>query len=174
MSRRLVITRVDLFDRHPFVCAICEDHRIVEAQGIPEDAPVQILNNIYVARVSQVVKNIGAAFVEIEKGKKCFLPLSDVEDAVFVKRISQKQVLSQGDELLVQVVREAVKTKDPQVSTNLSLPGSYSVVTSGRHKLGVSNKLDAAARSRLKEAVNGVYDNNPHKCGTDSKRASGR
>lgn len=160
MSRRLVITRVDLFDRHPFVCAICEDHRIVEAQGIPEDAPVQILNNIYVARVSQVVKNIGAAFVEIEKGKQCFLPLSDVEDAVFVKRISQKQVLSQGDELLVQVVREAVKTKDPQVSTNLSLPGSYSVVTSGRHKLGVSNKLDAAARSRLKEAVNGVYDNN--------------
>ena len=160
MSRRLVITRVDLFDRHPFVCAICEDHRIVEAQGIPEDAPVQILNNIYVARVSQVVKNIGAAFVEIEKGKKCFLPLSDVEDAVFVKQISQKQVLSQGDELLVQVVREAVKTKDPQVSTNLSLPGSYSVVTSGRHKLGVSNKLDAAARSRLKEAVNGVYDNN--------------
>ncbi len=159
MSRRLVITRVDLFDRHPFVCAICEDHKMLEAQGIPEHAPARILNNIYVARVSQVVKNIGAAFVEIEKGKKCFLPLSDVEDAVFVKRISQKQVLSQGDELLVQVVREAVKTKDPQVSTNLSLPGSYSVVTSGRHRIGVSNKLDATTRSRLKEAVNGIYDN---------------
>ena len=159
MSRRLVITRVDLFDRHPFVCAICEDHKMLEAQGIPEHAPARILNNIYVARVSQVVKNIGAAFVEIEKGKKCFLPLSDVEDAVFVKRISQKQVLSQGDELLVQVVREAVKTKDPQVSTNLSLPGSYSVVTSGRHRLGVSNKLDATTRSRLKEAVNDIYDN---------------
>ncbi len=159
MSRRLVITRVDLFDMHPFVCAICEDHKMLEAQGIPEHAPARILNNIYVARVSQVVKNIGAAFVEIEKGKKCFLPLSDVEDAVFVKRISQKQVLSQGDELLVQVVREAVKTKDPQVSTNLSLPGSYSVVTSGRHRLGVSNKLDATTRSRLKETVNGIYDN---------------
>ncbi len=158
MSRRLVITRVDLFERHPFVCAVCEDHKMLEAQGIPEHAPTRILNNIYVARVSQVVKNIGAAFVEIEKGKKCFLPLSDAEHAVFVKRISQKQVLAQGDELLVQVVREAVKTKDPQVSTNLSLPGSYCVVTSGRHGLGVSNKLDAPTRSRLKEAVNGIYD----------------
>ncbi len=160
MSRRMVITRIDLFGRHPLVCAICEEHRVVEVQGIPEHAPAQILNNIYVARVSQVVKNIGAAFVEIEKGRKCFLPLSDVQDPVYVKRISQKQILSQGDELLVQIVREAVKTKEPQVSTNLSLPGIYSVVTSGRHRLGVSNKLDHATRTRLKETVLEVYDSN--------------
>lgn len=160
MSRRMVITGIDLFGGHPLVCAICEEHRIVEVQGIPEHAPAQILNNIYVARVSQVVKNIGAAFVEIEKGRKCFLPLSDVQEPVYVKRISQKQILSQGDELLVQIVREAVKTKEPQVSTNLSLPGIYSVVTSGRHRLGVSNKLDQATRTRLKEAVSGIYDNN--------------
>ena len=160
MSRRLVITRVDLYDSHPLVCAICEEHRIVEVQGIPEHAPAQILNNIYVARVSQVVKNIGAAFVEIEKGRKCFLPLSDVQEPIYVKRMSQKQILSQGDELLVQIVREAVKTKEPQVSTNLSLPGIYSVVTSGRHRLGVSNKLDHATRTRLKETVSEIYDKN--------------
>ncbi len=160
MSRRMVITKVDLFDRHPLVCAICEEHQIIEVQGIPEHTPAQILNNIYVARVSQVVKNIGAAFVEIEKGRKCFLPLSDVKEPVYVKRISQNQVLAQGDELLVQIVREAVKTKEPQVSTNLSIPGIYSVVTSGRHGLGVSGKLDSTTRARLKEAVHGIYDKN--------------
>lgn len=158
MSRRLVITRIGLLERHPLVCAICEEHQVIEVQLIPEDAPAQILNNIYVARVSQVVKNIGAAFVEIGKGRKCFLPLSDVREPVYVKRISQKQVLAQGDEVLVQVVREAVKTKEPQVTTNLSLPGIYSVVTSGRHGLGVSGKLDSATRARLKETVREIYD----------------
>ena len=128
MSRRFVITRIGIKGKMPLVCAIFEDHRMLEVQCIPEDAPPQILNNIYVGRVSQVVKNIGAAFVEIEKGRKCFLPLSDLKEPVYVKRMSEKQPLSQGDELLVQIVREAVKTKDPQVSTNLSLAGIYSVV----------------------------------------------
>lgn len=158
MSRRFVITRVQIGGSSPLVCAVFEDHRMLEVQCIPEDAPPQILNNIYVARVSQVVKNIGAAFVEIDTGKKCFLPLSDVKQPVYVKRITDKQPLSQGDELLVQIVREAVKTKDPQVSTNLSLAGIYSVVTSGETQLGVSGKIDATKRGKLRELAGTVYD----------------
>lgn len=96
MSRRLVITRIGLLERHPLVCAICEEHQVIEVQLIPEDAPAQILNNIYVARVSQTVKNMGAAFVEIGKGRKCFLPLSDVREPVYVKRISQKKGAGTG------------------------------------------------------------------------------
>lgn len=158
MSRRFVITRIGIKGKMPLVCAIFEDHRMLEVQCIPEDAPPQILNNIYVGRVSQVVKNIGAAFVEIEKGRKCFLPLSDLKEPVYVKRMSEKQPLSQGDELLVQIVREAVKTKDPQVSTNLSLAGIYSVVTSGTHQLGVSAKLDPVRREALRKLAESVYD----------------
>ena len=75
MSRRFVITHAQINGRSPLLCAVFEEHRMLEVQCIPEHAPLQILNNIYVARVSQVVKNIGAAFVEIEKGKTCFLPL---------------------------------------------------------------------------------------------------
>ena len=158
MSRRFVITHVEVNGKQPLVCAIFEDHRMLEVQCIPQDSPPQILNNIYVARVSQVVKNIGAAFVEIAKGKKCFLPLSDLKDPVYVKRITEKQPLSQGDELLVQIVREAVKTKDPQVSTNLSLAGIYSVVTSGEKQLGVSAKINREKREVLREAARAVFD----------------
>ena len=158
MSRRFVITRIVIRGRSPLVCAVFEDHRMLEVQCIPEDAPPQILNNIYVGRVSQVVKNIGAAFVEIEKGRKCFLPLSDLKQPVYVKRVTEKQPLSQGDELLVQIVREAVKTKDPQVSTNLSLAGIYSVVTSGKQQLGVSTKLDPVKREALRALAENVHD----------------
>ena len=78
MSRRFVITRIEIGGKVLLVCGVFEEHRMLEVQCIPEDAPPQILNNIYVGRVSQVVKNIGAAFVEIKKGQKCFLPLSDL------------------------------------------------------------------------------------------------
>lgn len=156
MSRRFVITRLAGGGKTHLVCAVFEEHRMLELACIPEDGPPQILNNIYVGRVSQIVKNIGAAFVEIEKGKRCFLPLSDLKKPIYVKRITEKQPLSQGDELLVQIVREAVKTKEPQVSTNLSLPGVYSVVTSGDATLGVSKKMDAEKRKALHALVQTV------------------
>lgn len=130
---------------------------MLEVNCIPEHAPSQILNNIYVARVSQVVKNIGAAFVEIAKGQRCFLPLDDLREPVYVKRISA-QPLVQGDELLVQVVRESVKTKEPQVTTNLSLAGVYCVVTSSQKHLGISSKIPPERRARLRELAAGVYD----------------
>lgn len=158
MSRRFVITRVDIGGLASTICGVFEDHRMLEVQCIPLNAPQQILNNIYVGRVSQIAKNIGAAFVEIEKGKKCFLPLSDIRQPVYVKRISDKQLLSQGDELLVQIVREAVKTKDPQATTNLSLAGNYCVVTSGERKLGISGKIDAQKRPALRALAETVYD----------------
>lgn len=158
MSRRFVITRTAVSGRELLVCAVLEDHRMLEVQCIPADEPPQILNNIYVGRISQVAKNIDAAFVEIEKGKKCFLPLSDLTHPVYVKRISKKQPLSQGDELLVQIVREAVKTKDPQVSTNLSLAGVYSVVTSAERQVGVSGKIDSEKRELLRTLAAAVHD----------------
>ena len=157
MSRRFVITRTEIHGKRPLVCAVYEEHRMLEVNCIPENAPPQILNNIYVARVSQVVKNIGAAFVEIAKGQRCFLPLDDLREPVYVKRISA-QPLVQGDELLVQIVRESVKTKEPQVTTTLSLAGIYCVVTStGKHR-GISSKLPSERRARLRELATDVYD----------------
>ncbi len=150
MSRRFVITRIELGGRRPLICAVCEEHQMLEVNLIPEDEPPQILNSIYVGRVSQIVKNIGAAFVEIAKGEMCFLPLDDLRDPVYVKHISEKPLV-QGDELLVQIVREPVRTKDAQATTRLSLAGVYSVVTNADCRVGVSAKIPAERRNRLRE-----------------------
>lgn len=157
MSRRFVITHTQIYGKRPLVCAVYEGHQMLEVNCIPENEPPQILNNIYVGRVSHVAKNIDAAFVEIAKGQKCFLPLKDVREPVYVKHTA-RQPLVQGDELLVQVVREPVKTKEPQVTTNLSLAGIYSVVTCADRQLGVSSKLPADRREKLRELALQAYD----------------
>lgn len=108
-----------------------------------------ILGNIYIGKVKNIVKNIQAAFVEIEPGLLCYLPLEDVKHPVYLHP-KTKQTLVQGDELLVQVSREAVKTKAPSVTTKFSLTGKYLVLTHGNETIGFSGKLDSAEKSRLK------------------------
>ncbi|MDD6037525.1 MAG: ribonuclease E/G [bacterium] len=153
MSRRLFVTKINEFhNRELLVSAIYDNDRMIEATCQSVDTET-ILNNIYVGRVSQVVSNIHAAFVEITPGIKCYLPLSDLIKPVYVKRISSKKPLVQGDEILVQVVRDAVKTKDPVVSTNLSIAGTYCVATSETCGVGVSKKLNRETRAELLLAV---------------------
>lgn len=112
-----------------------------------------LIGNIYVGKVKNIVKNIDAAFVEIKKGLLCFLPLSEVEGAIFTSH-KENAKLVVGDELLVQVLKDGVKTKAPVVSTNLNFTGRYFVFTTKRKdELGVSNKLDAEERTRLQEYI---------------------
>lgn len=117
-----------------------------------------LIGNIYVGKVKNIVKNIDAAFVEIKKDCLCFLPLSEVEDAVFVNAKSSKK-LAVGDELIVQVLKDGIKTKAPVLSTNLNFTGKYFVLTSKRkEELGISNKLNAEERSRLEAYMEDKQD----------------
>ncbi|MBR4138592.1 MAG: ribonuclease E/G [Lachnospiraceae bacterium] len=110
-----------------------------------------LIGNIYVGKVKNIVKNIDAAFVEIKKGVLCFLPLSEAEGAIFVTP-KEHDKLVVGDELLVQVLKDGVKTKAPVVSTNLNFTGRYFVLTTKRkNELGISNKLGEEDRKRLAE-----------------------
>ena len=59
--------------------------------------------------------------------------------------------LRAGDELLVQVTREAIKTKAPCVSSNLNFTGKYLVLTTGNRTLGISAKIPSGKREKLKE-----------------------
>ena len=70
----------------------------------------------------EIVPNIGAAFVEVAKGVECYYALDENETPIFTQKIGKKP-LCIGDELLVQVSKEAVKTKVPTVSGKLSLDG---------------------------------------------------
>ena len=99
-----------------------------------------ILDEIYIGKVQNIVKNIGAAFVEIAPGTVCYLPLEDLKHPVYTKKGASKNV-QQGDELLVQVKREGIKTKAPAVTTNLTLHGKYALLTTGNTQISVSSKL---------------------------------
>ncbi len=101
------------------------------------------IGNLYVAKVQNIAVNIGAAFVEIAKGVLTFLPLSEAEYAIITNRKADG-TLKAGDELLVQLVKEPVKTKLAGVSTKLSLSGAYTVIELPRHQAGsirISSKL---------------------------------
>ncbi len=112
------------------------------------------VGNIYIGRVENVVKNLNAAFVKISPSQNCYLPLEDVKHPVFTKKISgEKKLLAAGDELLVQVVREALKTKEPAVTTNLGMTGTYAVLTSGNRKMSISKKLTKDVRRHYKELL---------------------
>lgn len=123
-------------------------------------ADASLLGNIYIGRVQKIIKNIGAAFIEIEKGFPCYYALSDCESPIYTKKLNCPSMAA-GDEVLVQVKREALKTKPPALSANLNFTGKYLVLTTGDRHIGASAKLDSETKDRLKalvtEALGGRY-----------------
>ena len=112
-----------------------------------------IYNNIYVARVKDVVTNINAAFLEIAPGQICYFSL-DEKNVLFLNRKNTTKVC-EGDLILVQVVKEAVKTKAAVVSCEINLSGKYVVLTAGKGDfVGVSHKItDKGRQMHLKKLV---------------------
>lgn len=125
----------------------------VEIHADTEESQI-LLGNVYVGRVQNVAKNIQAAFVEIQPGVVCYLPLDDLKAPVYTKK-GPSPHLQQGDELVVQVSREAIKTKAPAVTTRLCFQGKYAVLDMAHPGLGVSKKLPEEAREHLRELGEG-------------------
>lgn len=107
-----------------------------------------VLGNIYIGKIKNIAKNIGAAFVEIVPGMVCHLALDDMKCPVYTKKGSSKTPQT-GDELLVQIAREGIKTKHPSVTTKLTLYGKYVLLTLGKHQNSVSSKLTKEEKRRL-------------------------
>lgn len=110
------------------------------------------LGNIYIGKVKNIVPNIGAAFIEVESGVECYYDLTQAENALFTSKTGKKS-LCIGDELVVQISKEAVKTKAPTVSSNLSFTGRYAVLTTGNTRIGTSGKLPKAQKQYYKELL---------------------
>ena len=98
----------------------------------------RLLGSIHVGKVQKILPDIKGAFVEIENRTSCYFPKKSSE-------------LRAGDELLVQITREAIKTKAPCVSSNLNFTGKYLVLTTGNRTLGISAKIPSGKREKLKE-----------------------
>ena len=110
------------------------------------------LGAVYIGKVKNVVPSIDACFVEYQKDCIGFLPLKQIKNAVFVKRNVKDKVVS-GDEIVVQIETEKIKSKAPGLTCNLSLRGSYSVLTTGNTKIGFSSKLKESKKIQLKDWV---------------------
>lgn len=122
------------------VAALSEEERIVEIR-LESDQEKSILGNIYTGQVENIASNIQAAFVQIEPGKRCYYPLAEAQRAVFSAGRKGNGPLRPGDELLVQVSRDAMKGKLPALTSNLNFTGRYLVLTTGDKKFGLSSKL---------------------------------
>ena len=107
------------------------------------------LGNIYVGQVENIAGNIGAAFVQISASETCYLQLSEEQNAIYTSVKKNDRPLKPGDEILVQISRDAMKGKLPAVTTNLNFTGKYLVLTTGDKKFGLSSKLSNEDRSRL-------------------------
>ena len=145
MNRKFVITRFN----QKIITTVLENDQVVELHCMnDDDEQGPVLGNIYVGKVKNIVANIGAAFVEIEKGIECYYSISDNPYPIFTHKVGKK-ALCIGDELIVQVSKEAVKTKVPTVSSKIEFSGKYAVLTSGDTRVGVSAKLTKEERERL-------------------------
>lgn len=130
---KIIITTIK---NHRFAL-LHRDNRILSAQVLRTDA--HAVGNIYVGRVTSISENIGAAFVDIGGGCLTFLPLAEVKSAHITNRKADGP-LKAGDELLVQIVKEPIKTKLAGVSTKLTLTGRYVVVGEKTPKKPVGEK----------------------------------
>lgn len=131
---------------------LLEDNKEVEVDVYDNDEEL-IYNNIYVARVKDVVPNINSAFLEIAPGKVCYFSL-DEKNVLFLNRKNTTKVC-EGDLILVQVVKDAVKTKAAVVSCEINLSGKYVVLTVGKGGfIGVSHKIaDKERVTHIKQLV---------------------
>ena len=104
-----------------------------------------ILGNIYIGKVKNIVKNINSAFIDLGNGLTGYYSLTDNKTHLFTDAAAKTQdshrPLRQGDAILVQVDRDAVKTKDPVLTSNLNFTGKYLVLTQGKKQIGFSGKI---------------------------------
>ena len=151
MKRKILIEKAEGQIRTFFM----EDGDIVEIHCADADGDrteSHRLGDIYIGKVKNIVPNIGAAFVEIENGVSCYYDMKDAPRALFTHKAGKKP-LCIGDELVVQISKEAVKTKAPTVTGNISFTGRYAVLTHGNTRIGVSSKLPKSLRDDYKEKL---------------------
>ena len=130
----IVITR---FGDH-LVSMLLKDGHPVEFRCVSEKNKVDI-GNIYIGVVKNVVKNINGAFVEFDTDETGFLSM-------------RHRQYKAGDEVLVQIKKEATEEKRPMLSDQIELTGKYLVLTSDKLSVGISNKIHQKEKKQeLKE-----------------------
>lgn len=154
---KIIITRID----KTLVSAVSQDGKIVEIQRIEEEKRDSV-GNIFIGKIKNIVKNINAAFVDFGEGCMGYLPLEKMEDWIFTLRAREKQVTI-GDELVIQVKKSAVKTKEPVLTGDLQFKGKYIVLLHGEENISCSHKIKD--ENWIKENLSKIREILPKECG---------
>ncbi len=124
-----------------------------------------IVGNIYLGRVDNVLDGLEAAFIDIGLEKNGFLHIDEIVlPGVEIPRRGRGQeggkrisdLLKPGQEVVVQVVKDPLKTKGARCSMDLTIAGRYMVYTPTGEGIGVSKRLDDKERERLRKQVKGL------------------
>ncbi len=111
------------------------------------------VGDICIGKVQNISRNINAAFIDLGNKYLTFLPITDAATAYVLNRRPDGSIKT-GDEVLVQVIKEPMKTKLAGVTTRLSLTGQYAVVgvkpAGLRDGVQVSSKLDAEKQTHFR------------------------
>ncbi|MGH2803118.1 MAG: Rne/Rng family ribonuclease, partial [Thermoleophilaceae bacterium] len=139
-----------------------DDWRVAELY-IERRGSRSIVGNVYKGKVDNVLPGLEAAFVDIGLDKNGFLHADDVVfPGVEVARRGRggrskgkriTELLRPGQEILVQAVKDPLKTKGPRLSMQLSIAGRYLVYAPQGDGVGVSRRLEDKERDRLRRAA---------------------
>jgi ribonuclease G len=152
-AKRELLISVDIGEQR---VAMLEDDRVVEVY-LERPERRSIAGNIYLGEVDNVLPGMEAAFVEIGLEKNGFLYVDEIVvpelegKARQGKRITD--LIQRGQQLLVQAVKDPMKSKGARLTTEISLPGRFLVYVPNGEGLGVSRRLEDAERQRLKEIL---------------------
>ncbi|HEY8391917.1 MAG TPA: Rne/Rng family ribonuclease [Capillibacterium sp.] len=132
--------------------AVLEDGKLVELSIESSTAQRQV-GNIYRGRVENVLPGMQAAFIDIGMEKNAFLFVDDLQPERGENGpASISDLLREGQEIIVQLVKEPMGNKGARVVTNLTIPGRYLVLMPTVDYIGVSRRIeDEKERERLKK-----------------------
>ena len=131
-----------------------------------------VISNIYKGKVSRVLPGMQAAFIDIGLDRTAFLHASDISrgngrgEETEDELPSIRDLVREGEDLLVQVVKDPLGNKGARLTTFITLPSRHLVLLPKGESVGVSARIeDEAERERLREAVESLLAERGLECG---------
>ncbi len=141
-------------------------HGLLQELHVARSSGYSVTGNIYLGKVERIVPGMQAAFVDVGLQRPGFLHARDIESARIFKahdeaeaksRTDIRELLHDGQKLLVQVEKDPIASKGARLSTQLALASKYLVLMPNESHIGISQRIDdEAERGRLSEALNTV------------------
>jgi ribonuclease G len=151
-AKRELLVSVDVGEQR---VAVLEDDKVAEVY-LERPERRSIAGNVYKGVVDNVLPGMEAAFVEIGLEKNGFLYVDEIVVPELEGRRHGKKIqdlLSRGQDVLVQAVKDPMKSKGARLTTEISLPGRFVVYVPSGEGLGVSRRLEDDERIRLRDIV---------------------